>query len=62
MTKSSGLLVDWSLQIQFLDDGSWSEAEVVLDDSDEVIIGESILDGTIRVNVDGEWISEANGV
>ena len=62
MTKSSGLLVDWSLQIQFLDDGSWSEAEVVLDDSDEVIIGESILDGTIRVNVDGEWISEADGV
>ena len=62
MTKSSGLLVDWSLQIQFLDDGSWSEAEVVLDDSDEVIIGDSILDGTIRVNVDGEWISEADGV
>jgi len=62
MTKSSGLLVDWSLQIQFLDDGSWSEAEVVLDDSDEVIIGEAILDGTIRVNVDREWISEADGV
>ena len=62
MTKSSGLLVDWSLQIQFLDDGSWSEAEVVLDDSDEVIIGDSILDGTIRVNVDREWISEADGV
>ena len=62
MSKGSGFLVDWSLQIQFLDDGSWSEAEVVLDDSDEVIIGEAILDGTIRVNVDREWISEADGV
>ena len=62
MTEGGGLLVDWSLQIELLDDGSWSEAEVVLDDSDEIVIGHTLLDGSVRVDVDGEWVSETNGV
>ena len=47
MTEGGGFLVDWSLQIELLDDGSWSEVEVVLDDSDEIVIGHTLLDGTV---------------
>ena len=62
MTEGGGLLVNWSLEVELLDDGSWSEAEVVLDDSDEIVIGETLLDGSVRVNVDGEWVGETNGI
>ena len=62
MTESCGFLVDWSLEIKLLDDISWSEVEIILDDSNEIIIGESLLDCSVRVNVDGKWVGETDGI
>jgi len=62
MTEGGRFLVDWSLQIELLDDGAWSEAEVILDNSDQIVVGHALLNGSVRVNVDGEWIGESNGV
>ena len=62
MTESCGFLVDWSLEIKLLNDISWSEVEIILDDSNEIIIGESLLDCSVRVNVDGKWVGETDGI
>lgn len=55
-------MVDWSLEIKFLYDVTWSEVEIILDDSYEIIIGESLLDCSVRVDVDREWVGETNGI
>lgn len=62
MSKSSGLLVDWSLQIELSDDVAWSEVEVILDDADQVLISTTILDSAVGVNMDGQWVGETDGV
>ena len=62
MTEGSGFLENWSLEVKFLDDVSWSEVEIILDDSNKVVIGESLLDCSIGIDVDGEWVSKTNGI
>jgi len=52
MTVLSSLLVNGSLEVKFFDNIARSEVEIVLHNSDEVVIGEAILDSAIRVNID----------
>ena len=62
VTESGGLLVDWSLEVQLLDDVSWSEVEVVPHDSHEVILSQVVLGAAEGVDVDGQWVGETDGV
>lgn len=62
MAKASSLLVDRSSEVQFRDDVTGAEVEVVLHDSDEVSVGHAFLNGAVGVNPDGERIRETNGV
>jgi hypothetical protein len=62
MTILGSLLVDGSLQVQFLDDVAWSEVEVVLNNSDQIFVISSISNSSIRVYVDGKRVSKADSV
>ena len=62
VAESSGFLINWSLEIQLLDNATWSEAEIIFDDSNEVLIGHTFLNGAIGVNVDGKWVSKTNSI
>lgn len=62
VTESGGLLVDGSSEVELLDDVSRSEGEVPADNFSKVVVVLSVLDGTVRVDPDGEGIGESNGV
>ena len=48
-----GLLIDGSEKVELLDDVAWAEVEVLLHNSDEVLISAATLDGAVRFDVDG---------
>ena len=62
MTEGGSLLIDGSLQVKLLDDMARSEIEIVAHDADNVLLGAAILDRTVGLDVDGEGVSEADGV
>ena len=50
VAESSSLLINGSLEIELLDDGSGSEAEIFLDDAHKVVISQALLDSAVRVD------------
>jgi hypothetical protein len=54
------LEVDGLVQVELTDDDTRSEVEVLADDLDELLRG--LLRGAVRVDVDGEGLSDTNGV
>lgn len=52
MTILGCLLIDGSLKIEFFDDITGSEVEIISYNTDEIIVSESILDGSVRVYID----------
>lgn len=62
MSESTGLLIDWSLQLQVSDDHTWSEIEVSDDDISQVEISQSLSDGSVTVNMDTQWLSNSDRV
>ena len=60
MTVLSSLEVDWTSQVELLDNDTWAEIEVLVDDLDE--LGRGLIGGTVGINVDGEWLRDTNGV
>ena len=59
---SSSLSHDWSLEVEVADDASWAEVEVLVDDLDKVGVGETLLDGSVGVNVYGKWVWDTDSV
>jgi hypothetical protein len=55
-----GLEVDGAVQVQLTDNNTRAEVEVLVDDLDQ--LGRALLGGTVGVNVDGERLSNTNGV
>jgi len=62
VTESGGLLVDGSSQVEFLDDVTGSEGEVLSNDSGEPFVALTTLDGVVGVDPDGERIRKSDGV
>ena len=62
MAVSSSLSVDRSLEIELLDDVTGSETEVVSNDGGEVLIRSSVLDGTVRIDMDGEGFGKTDSI
>lgn len=62
VTAGSSLLVDGSLEVEFLDDHTRSQIEVVGDDFLEIQIRVAFSSSVIRVDVDGEGLSNTNTV
>ena len=62
VSEGSCLLVDGPLQIELLDDVAWPEVEILLHDQSDVVVAQSLLVGAERVDVDGEGVSETDGV
>lgn len=62
MAVLGGFLVDGSQEVEFLDDVAWAEVEVLLDNADEVLIGEAFLHGAVGLDVNGEGVGETDGV
>ena len=50
VAESSSLLINGSLEIELLDDGAGSEAEVFLDDAHKVVISQALLDSAVCVD------------
>ena len=53
MTIARRLGVDGRLKSELLDDDSRAEVEVLEDDLGEVVVGEALLDGAVRVDEAG---------
>jgi len=62
MAESRGLLIDRSSKVELLDDVSRSETEVFTDNTAEVLVIFTVLDGGVRVNPDGERVGKSNSV
>ena len=62
MTESCRLLVNGSLKLKLLNDVSWSEIEVILDNADDVSLSAAILGSSVGVDMDGQWVSQTNSV
>ncbi len=62
VAELSGFLIDGSEEVELLDDVAGSEAKVVHDDLDEVLVGHAFLDGAVGVDVDGQRVCESDGV
>lgn len=60
VTVLCGLEVDWLGQVELLDDHTWSEVEVLVDDLDELIGG--LVGGSVGVDENGEWLCDTDGV
>lgn len=60
VTVLGRLAVDGLGKVQLLDDDTRSKVEVVADDLDKLVRG--LLRGAVRVDVDGEGLSDTNGV
>ena len=53
MSVLGGLLIDGSEKVEFFNDVAWAEVEVLLHNSDEVLIRAAALNGAVRFDVDG---------
>ncbi len=62
VTESGSLLVDRTLKVELLDDVSRSEVEVFAHNSHDVSLGAVVLSGAVGVHMDGEGVSETDGV
>jgi len=62
VTEGSCFLENWSFQLEFLYNHSWSEVEIVLGNSNKVCVGHTFFDGTVWINMDRKWISESDSV
>ena len=47
VAESSSLLINGSLEIELLDDGSGSVAEILLYDGHKVVVGQALLDSAV---------------
>jgi len=60
----SGLLQDWSAEVQVTDDSSWAKVKVVLDDLSDLLI--SLLGSgeasAVCVHEDGQWVRDTDGI
>jgi len=52
--------VDWVGQVQLLDDDTWPEIEVRVDDLDELVT--ALLTGAVRLHEHGQGLSDTDGV
>ena len=55
-----GLEVDGLGEIKLLNDNTGTEIKIAPDDGFE--FGRGLLRGTVAIDVDGQWLSNANGV
>lgn len=62
VTVRSGDLVDGPLEVELLDDRSRAEVPVGEDDLGKVLVGAATLDGSVRVDEDGEGLGDTDGV
>lgn len=60
MAVLGGLEVDGAVQVELSDNDTRSEIEVLEDDLDELVRG--LLGSAVRVDIDGEGLSNTNGV
>lgn len=60
VTVLGGLEVDWLGQVELLDNNSWAEVEVGVDDLDKLVRGSGR--GSVGINEDGERLSNTDGV
>lgn len=60
VTVLGGLEVDGAVQVQLTDNNTGAEVEVLVNDLDQ--LGRALVGGTVGVNVDGEGLSNTNGV
>lgn len=60
MTVLGSLEVDWLGQVKLLDDDTWSEIKVGANNLYELV--RALVRGTVRVNEDGEGLSNTDGV
>jgi hypothetical protein len=60
VTVLGSLEVDWLGQVELLDNHTWAEIEVLVDDSNKLVRG--LVGGSVRVNEDGERLSNTDGV
>jgi len=47
-------------QVELLDNDTWSQIKVAVDDLLEFVRG--LIGSTVRINIDGKWLSDTNGV
>ncbi|DAZ98358.1 TPA: hypothetical protein N0F65_000677 [Lagenidium giganteum] len=57
-----GLAHDWALELQVTLEDTGAQVKVLLNDLHEVIVGEAVLHGAVRVNVDAKWVWHTNSV
>jgi len=62
VAEGTGLPVNGLLELQLLDEHTGSQIEVSDDDISQVIISESLNDGAVRVDVDGQGLGNSDGV
>ena len=60
VTVLGSLEVDWFGEIELLDNDTWSEIEVLVDNGDEFI--GATVGGTVGVDEDGEGFCDTDGV
>ncbi len=60
MTIGSGFLVNGFPQIEFLDNATWTQIKVVLDNCNQFLV--SVLGSSVGIDVDGDGLSDTNGV
>merc|ERR1719253_767376 len=62
VTVGSSLAHNWALKVKIPDDTSWTKIEVVLNNFSKLSIGLSVGNSSVRVNKDGKWVWNSNGV
>lgn len=60
MSVLSGLVVNGLGQVELLDNDTWSQIEVLVDDLDKLIAGS--VGGAVCIDEDGKWLCNTNGV
>ena len=60
MAVLGGLEVDGPVQVESPDNDTWPQVKVVVDDGNELVRG--LLRGAVGVDVDGQGLSNANGI
>merc|ERR1719253_110645 len=62
VTVGSTLAHNRALKVKIPDDTSWTKIEVVLNNFSKLSIGLSVGNSSVRVNKDGKWVWNSNGV
>merc|ERR1719253_1634269 len=62
VTVGSSLAHNRALKVKIPDDTSWTKIEVVLNNFSKLSIGLSVGNSSVRVNKDGKWVWNSNGV